>query len=216
LTPAKRKIRKRGKEVIINGKNRWAKGDCIRGQLHQETFYGAIKPAQKGGKGNLLKDEEGNFIQEEKVRYVIRVPFKYKANANDTGFKTLDEIKKQIVDEGLKIDIEKQVNAAGGLKEAFEKGIHLLDQNGKPHGNPIRHIRVWASVSEPLKIKKQTNLSEKEYKQHYYAGNATNSYFAIYKGNKLQYSVRRNLFEVSELISGETKIPSSYLNLKFM
>lgn len=207
LTPAKRKIRKRGKEVIINGKNRWAKGDCIRGQLHQETFYGAIKPAQKGGKGNLLKDEEGNFIQEEKVRYVIRVPFKYKANANDTGFKTLDEIKKQIVDEGLKIDIEKQVNAAGGLKEAFEKGIHLLDQNGKPHGNPIRHIRVWASVSEPLKIKKQTNLSEKEYKQHYYAGNATNSYFAIYKGNKLQYSVRRNLFEVSELISGETKNP---------
>lgn len=184
LTPAKRKIRKRGKEVIINGKNRWATGDCIRGQLHQETFYGAIKPAQKGEKGNLLKDETGKFIQEEKVKYVIRVPFQYKKDANTPGFKTLDEIKKQVVDEGLKTQIEKQVNEAGGLKEAFEKGIYLLDKNGKPHGNKIRHIRVWASVAEPLKIKKQTNLStDNEYKQHYYASNGENIICAYYKND---------------------------------
>lgn len=185
LTPAKRKVRKRGKEVVVDGKNRWATGDAIRGQLHQETFYGAIKPAQKGDNGNLLKDDNGKFIQEEKVKYVVRVPFKYKANASDTGFKTLDEIKKQIVDEGLKADIEKQVNISGGLKEAFEKGIYLLDKNGNPHGNKIRHIRVWASVSEPLKIKKQTNLSDKEYKQHYWAANGENIICAYYKNDGL-------------------------------
>ncbi len=183
LTPAKRKVRKRGKEVIVNGKNRWATGDAIRGQLHQETFYGAIKPAQKGEKGNLLKYESGKFIQEEKVKYVVRIPFQYKKDANTPGFKTLEEIEKQIVDEGLKTQIKKQVQEAGGLKEAFEKGIYLLDKGGNPHGNKIRHIRVWASVSEPLAIKKQTNLSDKEYKQSYWAANGENFICVYYKND---------------------------------
>src|SRR5690606_29401205 len=99
LTPARRKIRKRGKEVIVNGKTWWATGDCIRGQLHQETFYGAIKPAKRDEKGNLLKDETGKFILEDDIKYVIRVPFQYKKDANTPGFKSLDEIKKQLVDE---------------------------------------------------------------------------------------------------------------------
>lgn len=185
LTPAKRKIRKRGKEIIINGRNRWATGDSIRGQLHQDTFYGAIKPAKKGDKGNLLKDENDRFVQEEKVKFVVRVPFQYKKDSNTPGFKTIDEIKKQIVDEGLKLQIEKQVKEAGGLKEAFEKGIYLLDKKGKPHGNKIRHIRVWASVSEPLAIKRQTNLSDKEYKQYYWASNGENFICAYYKNDHI-------------------------------
>ncbi len=187
LTPAKRKVRKRGKEIFIQGtnKNMWATGDSIRGQLHQETFYGAIKPAQKGENGNLLKDENGKFIQEEDVKYVVRIPFEFKKDANSPGFKTLDEIKKQIVDEGLKSQIEKQVNEAGSLKEAFEKGIYLLDKKGRPHGNKIRHIRVWASVSEPLAIKLQTNLSCKEYKQSYWAANGENFICAYYKNDSV-------------------------------
>lgn len=203
ISPAKRKVRKRGKEQFIPGTNKpmWATGDCIRGQLHQETFYGAIMPAKRDEKGNIKKDEEGKIIQEEKLRYVLRVPFQYKKDSNTPGFKSLDEILKQIVDVGLKRQIEQQVAKAGNLKEAFENGIYLLDKNGKPHGNPIRHIRVWASVSEPLKIKKQTNLSKAEYKQHYYAGNATNSYFAIYKGEGKKDFDFRNLMETAQAVS---------------
>lgn len=203
LSPARRKIRKRGKEQLIPGTSNpmWATGDCIRGQLHQETFYGAIKPAKRDERGSILKDEEGKIIQEDKLRYVIRVPFQYKKDANTPGFKTLEEIQKQIVDIGLKSQIEKQVRAAGGLKEAFESGIYMLDRNGKPHGNKIRHIRVWASISDPLKIKKQTNLSAVEYKQHYYAGNATNSYFALYKGEGKKYFDFRNLMDTAKLLS---------------
>lgn len=209
LTPSKRKVRRRGKEVFIEKKdgtkvNKIATGDSIRGQLHQETFYGAIKPAQKGEKGNLLKDENGKFIQEEKVKYVVRVPFQYKKDTNNPGFKTLDEIKKQVVDEGLKVQIEKQVNEAGGLKEAFEKGIYLLDKNAKPHGNKIRHIRVWASVSEPIAIKKQSYLSNKEYKRSYLAANATNSFFAIYTGDGKKDFDFRNLFETAKILSLNT------------
>lgn len=212
LTPAKRKVRKRGKEVFItdSNKNMWATGDSIRGQLHQETFYGAIKPAQKGENGNLLKDENGKFIQEEDVKYVVRVPFQFKKDANTPGFKTLDEIKKQIIDEGLKSQIEKQVNEAGGLKEAFEKGIYLLDKKGRPHGNKIRHIRVWASVSEPLAIKQQTNLSHKEYKQSYWAANGENFICVYYKNDTVDKNgkIKKNreleiinLFETAKLKS---------------
>src|SRR5690606_16675376 len=103
---------------------KWATGDSIRGQLHLETFYGAIKPAQKGEKGNLLKDERGKFVQEEKVKYVVRVPF-------NTDFNSIDKI----VDEGLKRQIKQHSQRAGSFKKAFEEGIYLLDKNGKPHGN---------------------------------------------------------------------------------
>ncbi len=208
LTPSKRKIRKRGKEVIINGKNRWATGDSIRGQLHQDTFYGAVKFGVKDENGKLLKDENDHFIQEDKVRYVIRVPFQFKKDTNTPGFKTMEEISKQIVDEGLKRQIEKQVIDAGGLKEAFEKGIYLLDKNGNPHGNKIRHIRVWASVSEPLSIKKQTYLSDKEYKQHYWAANGENFICAYFKNDSIDKSgkVKKdreleiiNLFEMTQI-----------------
>lgn len=203
LTPAKRKIRKRGKEQLIPGTNQsmWATGDCIRGQLHQETFYGAIKPAIRDANGNIQKNENSEMILEDKVRYVVRVPFKFKKDSNTQGFKTLDEILKQIVDIGLKPQIEQQVKAAGSLKEAFERGIYLLDKKGNPHGNPIRHIRIWANVSDPLKVKLQTNLSKLEYKQHYYAGNATNSYFAIYKGEEKKGFAFRNLLETAQALS---------------
>ncbi len=197
LTPAKRKVRKRGKEVIIDGKNRWATGDTIRGQLHQETFYGAIKPAKRGEKGNIEKDENGKFIQEDNVKYVLRVPF----NADFTGVD-------KIVDEGLKKQIQENIKRAGNFKKAFEEGIYLLDRNGNPHGNKIRHIRVWASVSEPLAIKKQTNLSDKEYKQHYWAANGENFICAYYKNDFIdkKQNLKKdreleiiNLFDVAQL-----------------
>jgi len=192
LTPAKRKVRKRGKEVFIEKADgtkvqKWATGDIIRGQLHQETFYGAIKPAQKGEKGNLLKDENGKFIQEDNIRYVQRVPF-------NADFASTEKI----VDDGLKKQIKEHTLKAGSFKKAFGEGIYLKNKDGNPHGNKIRHIRVWASVSEPLKIKKQTNLSDKEYKQHYWAANSTNSFFAVYKSENIKDFDYRTLFDTAK------------------
>ena len=206
MVPAKKKVRSRGKEQYIPGTNNpmWATGDSIRGQLHQETFYGAIRPAKRNEKNAIIKDQDGKMLLEEKVRYVVKVPFQYKKDANTPGFKTLEDILKQIVDVGLKTQIELQVKAAGGLKEAFEKGIYMLDKKGRPHGNPIRHIRIWASVSDPVKVKKQTNLSKTEYKQHYYAGNATNSYFAIYQGQGKKEFEFRNLLDTAKILSANS------------
>lgn len=227
LTPAKRKVRKRGKEVFYikpdgTKANKWATGDYIRGQLHQDKFYGAIKPAKKLENGELLKDEKGKFIQEENVKYVIRVPFQYKKDANTPGFKDLNEI----VDDGIKKQIK---SLKGGLKEAFEKGIYLLKKNGQPHGNKIRHIRVWASISEPLAIKKQTYISEKEYKQNYWAANGENLAYGLYENEKKQRGFQLvSLYNVSKLMKVsnsllemfereiETRSPKAQVRLKYV
>ena len=205
---------------------RIATGDCIRGQLHLDTFFGAIRPAKRDAKGFLVTDEAGERVLEEKLKYVVRVPFLYKKDANASGFKSIEDIRKQVVDFGLVQDIERQVEEAGGLKEAFEKGIYLLDKKGQPHGNRIRHIRVWANVSEPLKIKKQTNLSKAEYKQHYYAGNGENIAYGLYENDKKQRGFQlRNLYEASKFGGSlkdmfqneiETKTPKATVQLKYI
>jgi CRISPR-associated endonuclease Csn1 len=216
LIPAKRKVRKRGKEVFIEKPdgtkvNKWATGDCIRGQLHQETFYGAIRPAKRDGNGKILRDENNKIIQVDKNVYVVRVPFKYKENASAQGFKTLEEIKEQIVDEGLKVQIEKQIIQAGGIKEAFEKGIYQLDKNGKPHGNKIRHIRIWASVTDPLPIKKQTYLSNKEYKQNYWAANDENFAYGLYENSQKERGFKiLNLLAVAKLKKISTSLEDMF------
>lgn len=205
LVPSKRNIRKRGKKQYIPGTNRplVAQGDSIRGQLHQETFYGAIKPPKKDDNGASIKDGDGKFVPGEKIKYVLRVPLVYKKDAASPGFKTLDDIQRLVVDEGLKQQIAIQVAKAGGLKEALDEGVYLLDKNGRPHGNKIRHIRTWASVSEPLVIKKQTNLSKHDYKQFYYSANATNCYFAIYEADGQKECELKNLYETAQVVSSE-------------
>lgn len=170
--------------ILKSYKRKIATGDCIRGQLHLDTFYGAIKPAKRGEKGNILRDDENKIVQEEKVKYVLRVPFLYKTNADSPGFKTREEIEKQVVDIGLKKQIMEQIQKAGGLKEAFEQGIYMLDKKGNKV-NKIRHIRCWASVSEPLPIKSQTYLSKHEYKNQYWAGNGENITCAYFKNDKI-------------------------------
>jgi len=163
LTLAKKKARVRGKEVFVKNKNgllvnKWITGDCIRGQLHGDTFYGAIE----------LNDDR---------HYVVRRELKYKKNDQDKGFKNWDELESSIVDKDLFRIIKGQFSENTSLKEACENGIYMFKKNNKGiidyseecKVNKIRHIRCRTSVKNPLPIKKQTYLSNKTYKQNFYA-----------------------------------------------
>lgn len=65
LTPTKKKIRVRGKiKKDENGNVRYMTGDAIRGQIHEETWLGAITQFET--------DEDGNkFVDTNKVYYVV-------------------------------------------------------------------------------------------------------------------------------------------------
>lgn len=165
FTPASRRMRKKGKivwERDEEGKirtdekgrrmSRWEKGDCIRGELNQASFYGAIRQS---------KDKNTNQTQYggEKPSYVIR---------KDVGkFASLAALHKEIVDENVYRIIEKQCEGTT-FEKACAEGFYMLDKDGNKK-NRIRHVRCYASdVKNPLVIKKQCYLSAKEHKQYYY------------------------------------------------
>ncbi len=145
------------------------KGDCIRGQLHSETFYGAITQAATNENGIFMRNIDGSIKTDEIVRYVVRRDLLYKKDAQSPGFKTWDELEKVIVNKQLVQMMKSQFSDSGiSFKNAVELGIWMLDKHGNKV-NKIRRVRCYASTKNPLMIKKQTYLSSKDYKNHYYA-----------------------------------------------
>jgi CRISPR-associated endonuclease Csn1 len=212
VTPANKKVRTSGKIVYYKDENgnkitneegkpiaKYAKGDSIRGQLHKETFLGAIKLLKKDEKGKAIRNENGGFILEE-TKYVTRKPLVFKKNADSPGFAKLEEIEKCIVDKNLFQIIKRQVEIAGGLKEALTDGVYMYskekkDKDGKIVKNAeiinrIRHIRVFTTDKNPPQIKRQTFQKEKDlvflenrdHKQHYYATSGDGFLYLFYEG----------------------------------
>lgn len=193
LSPARRRKRVRGKIVplrdvegnILFEKNddgtykkdiyghripvakEWIQGDSIRGSLHGDTFYGAITQHN-----------------DKTVRYVVRRDLKYKANANDSGFKDWKDIENVIVNKALVARMKKQFPEGTSFKDAYEQGIYTtITENGDRIGK-IRHVRCYASITNPIIVKKQTNSSKIDYKNYYYAKNGENIAYALYENGK--------------------------------
>ena len=180
LVPASRKLRRRGKEVLFDGKNRRMTGDSIRGQLHGDTFYGAIRQYCFDDDHRVIRDADGKPCETD-VMYVVRKEFRAKGNSGDAGgFALWADVEKSIVDKALYRMMRSQFADDVSFKDAYAQGIYMLDRAGR-RVNKIRHIRCWASrVNNPLVVRKHTHLSDREYKQNYYAVNGENTYLAIY------------------------------------
>lgn len=205
LTPASRKVRTRGKIVKKNGKEMFQRGDILRGQLHLETWYGAIAEPQRDEQGNLMRDKDGHFLTTDKINYVVRTALKYKKTATDAGFKTWDELENVMVDKALYQYIRNQ-HLNQNFQTAIEEGIR--DTQGKL----IRHIRCYVpSVKNPISVKEQTYLSKKEYKQHYWAAMGDLYAMARYEteGKKPAYQIY-SLFDISQnRVNGIEDIPQT-------
>lgn len=183
--PTFKAVRKKGKIVWIdkaNGIKKIAQGDTIRGQLHGESLYGAIKLPKRNENNQILFDEDRKMILEEEPILVIRTDLVYKKDTNSPGFKTLNEIEKAIVDKDLFKMIKVQVEAAQDFKTALEKGIFMLDKKGN-RVNRIRRIRCKESMkySTAVKVHTHTFQSEKEYKRFTLAKNGENALCLFYK-----------------------------------
>ena len=173
-------------------------GDCIRGELHQASFYGAIKQSKKE-----VEKEEGNKEEKkdnatyetsyDEISYVIRRKLKFKTSKRDTGFKSLNDLHRLIVDEHLFDEIRKQCEGKD-FKDACDEGFYMPKCN-----NRIRHIRCYAyDVKNPLHIKQQTYLSKKDYKQTYHVKTGDLYEMCRYRNsdNKVKYKV----LKLSDLI----------------
>ena len=181
-------VRKRGKKVWLDAEKTrpmLAKGDTIRGQLHGESIYGAIKLPLRNENNQILFDDDKNMLLSEQPVLVIRKDLVYKKDANSSGFKTLEEIEKVIVDKDLFAMIKDQVEKASDFKSAMEKGLYMLDKKGNKV-NQIRRIRCIEKMKydTAVKVHKHTEESEKEYKTYTLAKNGENALCLFYKSDK--------------------------------
>jgi len=184
--------------------------DSIRGELHKQTFYGAIK--QRG---------------EEKLVFVVREPLKYKTSNNDNGFKDWKELNDRLVDlnddnKGDRIKpmvkmMMDQFPEGTSFKDACEQGIYMLDKNGRKV-NQIRHIRCYAkNVTNPIKVKRHTCLSDKEYKQYVWAALGEGGIYALceYVNENNKVYKRYTYMDISENRKHrEEDIPSTITDKK--
>ena len=171
LTPAHRRLRKRGK--IVGGKEhpRWQTGDSLRGEIHKASYYGAITQFAKDANGKVLM-KDGQAQIDPTIYYVIRRELKYKRSTQDSGFTNWEDLEKVIVDTDLFGLMKGQFPEGTSFKDACEQGFYMIKKGKNGEGDVkthrIRHVRCKA-VKTALRIKEQTYKSSKDYKQFFYA-----------------------------------------------
>lgn len=184
--------------------------DSIRGELHKQTFYGAIK--RRG---------------EDKELFAVREPLKYKTSSKDSGFKDWKELNDRLVDlnytptdgeyKPIVRMMMRQFPEGTSFKDACEQGIYMLDKNGNKV-NKIRHIRCYGkNVTNPIRVKKHTCLSNKEYKQYVWAVLGESSIYALceYSDGKSKAYQRFTNMDISENRKrGMEDIPFAILDKK--
>ena len=103
------------------------------------------------------------------VKYVVR-----------KSLDSLDEKDvKNIVDGEVRSKVEKAILFHGSLKKALEATIWMNEEKQIP----IKKVRLFAgSVTRPINIRQQRDLSKHEYKRQYHVQNDRNYMMAIYVG----------------------------------
>lgn len=235
FTPARKKVRVKGKEVMVHNANgtlvnKWSTGDSIRGRLHQETYFGAIRlPVEDDQRQPITKD--GNFVydDQETITMVTRVDITSFAYEKD-----IDKIVDSRLREMISTTVKDRIAKGMTFKEAIQKDIWMLDKygkeihvdkNGRPL-SPIRHVRCKVAAGrgfmtrdKSLEIRKHiysskkqlVHLSNRDYKETLYAQNDANYLYLLYEGIKRGVVDRKsriiNTFEASLIHHEHPNIP---------
>lgn len=171
-------------------------GDCIRGELHKASFYGAIRQSKREIEKKKEHKEDASYeTSYDDISYVIRRKI--------TDFKDLNELHKVIVDEHL-FDIIKKQCGGKDFKDVCNEGFYMPNCN-----NRIRHIRCYAyDVKNPLHIRQQTYLSKKDYKQTFHV--KVGDLYAMCRYHNVNKKVRYEivkLFDVSKSRGKDYNMP---------
>jgi CRISPR-associated endonuclease Csn1 len=190
---SKKAIRKKG---IIqrneNGEIKYKQGDTVRGALHKESFYGAIKREELNKKTGetedvikyvkrqaieLFKDADLKNIVDDKIKEIVINGREQEKHIK----KEIEVLKKQL--NNLKEDEEQPIKEAIKILEHKIKNELFVLPNKGGNPVPIKKIRYYTSdVTNPLFIKKHRDVSRHEHKQFYHAKNDGNYCMAIYEG----------------------------------
>lgn len=142
----------------------------------------------------------GAIERDGETRYVVR--------------KSLDMLDakdiKNIVDDVVRDKIEKQI-AEKGFAEAMAEPIWM----NKEKGIQIKKVRLFVpSVTKPIHLKPQRDISLKPYKQYFHVANDSNYCMAIYEGTSNRGKTKRSYRLINNLTAvnapkGENIVPLS-------
>ena len=215
LTATYKNVRKRGKQQFVKQKDengKWhyklddnanrialvAKGDTIRGQLHNDSFFAAIKqPEYKEVNGKFIPqtDGDGNFIFQKNEKRNDELFFVVKPMTALSYFSKVEDLD-LVVDPNLKAYLQMEINSRIQAGKTFDQAMaepiwafgKQIDKNGNPL-NPIRNLRCKVKsggggfVNNPATIREfEAFKSKKDYKQNYYALNGETTICAFYQG----------------------------------
>ncbi len=207
-------VRKRGKQQFVKQKKddgKWyyklnesgnkipiiAKGDTIRGNLHDDTFYGAIKQPiyeEENGKFIPQSDGNGNFIFQTNEKRKDNLFFVTRHRDGLAYLKSFEDLN-LIIDPNLRDYFKKEIKSRIDEGKTFEQAISepiwafgkSKDKNELPL-NPVRHLRTKVKgggggfINNPAEIKTFKSYGSKQpYKQHVYAQNGETSICAFYQ-----------------------------------
>lgn len=140
-------------------------------------------------RGSLHLDTFYGAIEREgEIKYVVR---KSLSALKDTDVKNIvDDTVRGIVEDAIKLH---------GFKKAMEGPIYM----NKEKGIEIRKVRIYVpTVTKPLNIRNQRDVSRKEYKRQYHVSNDSNYVLAIYEG-MVKGNVKRSFELVNKLDAGK-------------
>lgn len=159
---------------------RFQQGDTIRGSLHQDSIYGAIK----------------NPLNTEEIRYVIRKDLE-SIKASDVE-SIVDEMVKEKVKEAI-LNKVLLISSNAQQKNKLDGTVWMNEEKQIP----INKVRLFAnSVKNPLEIKEHglVSKSRHEHKQKIYGQNDENYCMAIYEiDGKRDFELINN-FNLAKLI----------------
>jgi CRISPR-associated endonuclease Csn1 len=172
-----------------------------RGKVQKTASGKVIMQQGDTARASLHKQSFYGAIERDgAIKYVVRKP--------------LDSLKaddiKNIVDDVVREKIEALI-AEKGFANALSEPIWM----NKEKGVQIKKVRLYVpSVTNPIHLKPQRDLSVKEYKQYYHVANDANYCLAIYEGTdnkgktKRSYKLVNNL-EAVNAPKGESIVPNS-------
>ena len=194
----------------------WITGDCIRGQLHKDSFFGAIKYPKTNDNGIPIKENE-QFVYDkdaegnETITMVIR-----ELIGNFKRESDLEKIIDPYLRESIKTTVAKRKEQGISFENAIKEPMWLLnkmgeeikeDKNGRPI-LPIRHVRCKVAAGrgfftkdKAIEIKKQTYVSKFDYKNSFYAQNDGNYLYLLFEGiNKGKLERRAEIVNYMQIV----------------
>ena len=127
----------------------------------------------------------GAIEREGVICYVVR---------KSLGQLERDDVNK-IVDDAVRARVQEAIDEVG-FKKAINSDEYTIWMN-REKGIPIRKVRIFTPVKQPIALKKQRDLSEKEYKRDYHVANDGNYCMAVYEGKDKKGKPKRTFELVS-------------------